>query len=586
MTDVNGAVTGVDGAENVVVTLYYLAEGAGFPVGGVDTLAALTADADLELGSVTFAGPLQAGAASDSVTIAEAAILTAVGASNDAAGRVYAVVSSFDLVDAVNDVADVTPAADITFDALEVQSADLQVSIALAEVGSIAVGEDVRVDYTMTNAGDVDADDAVVTFYWEDANGDNDVVVGSATGDVNAGATRSGHIAIDYDTLVAEVGDHASEGRIYAVIDAADAVEEILNEGNNTAAAVALTFDNPNSLADLTVYDLSISDSALDFGEDLSLRLKFGNDDATGYADATGVVLKVFDDTDTLIHTEAVGDLELGSFDYNYTFDVDFGALRAADAQSIYVTIEGAEDDLSAANDTTASVAITVDTTENLPELDITAQEINGGDHADIAVGTDILWTYAVTNSGDLAAYDVVTTFYVADDAAGLNEVAIGTDKNYTLSIGETDDNEKIYLDYEDIKQYSGKFFYARVDATDDVDESDDTAADNQSTPTQLTFAPEVADLKVNAFTTKGYDAVDGITIDYEDDKVTLKLKIENEGTADFAGASTSYYFSTNDTLELDGAGAPDGTDTLIGTDVHGLLSAGEVDGYEPFTLT
>ncbi|MGB1034743.1 MAG: CARDB domain-containing protein, partial [Primorskyibacter sp.] len=274
MTDVNGAVTGVDGAENVVVTLYYLAEGAGFPVGGVDTLAALTADADLELGSVTFAGPLQAGAASDSVTIAEAAILTAVGASNDAAGRVYAVVSSFDLVDAVNDVADVNPAADITFDALEVQSADLQVSIALAEVGSIAVGEDVRVDYTMTNAGDVDADDAVVTFYWEDANGDNDVVVGSATGDVNAGATRSGHIAIDYDTLVAEVGDHASEGRIYAVIDAADAVEEILNEGNNTAAAVALTFDNPNSLADLTVYDLSISDSALDFGEDLSLRLK------------------------------------------------------------------------------------------------------------------------------------------------------------------------------------------------------------------------------------------------------------------------------------------------------------------------
>jgi hypothetical protein len=583
--DVSGAVAG-DAASDIDIKLYFVN-------GSPATLVALNQALPTAIATLNQASAVGDGAHALETTIAWADLDAAFSNAGVMSAKLYAVIDSFTDAAGAGTIT-VVGDNDMGSATLTTQAADLQISVSLDDPSSIAVGDSVKVRYTASNDGDVLADNATINFYWAQDDGTpGRVLLNTETFDLWGGSSRNGSFNVDYDDLIDAIGSATDGGLIVAEIDEADTIEEVAFEANNTNTTAQLEFDNIESLPDLTVYGLRISDTDIAYDEDLTLRVKYGNDGDTGYSDATGVLLTVHRaNDDEVIHTEVIGAVGLGDFDYNYAFDVAYGDIQYLNGVGVYVTIDGDEDDFSAINDTTSTIVLTVDDTENLPDLEITSSTADVdvladwfGDYNNVAVGTDLVWDITVANTGDLSASKVVTSFYWFDDGAGGGSIngaydgetlnLLGTDDNHTLNVSESDTDEGITFDYDDVKAHSGKYFIAQVDADDDIRENDEL--NNLSDTFKVTWEDEVADLKINDISVRGYDDVGGKKTLSRGDDLHIKLKVENEGTADFAAATTTYYLSSDTTIDVD--------DVALGTDNHGMLEAGEVDNYEPFTV-
>ncbi len=458
--------------------------------------------------------------------------------------------------------------------------ADLSVTSFSLEDNSLEIDQDLKVNFTIRNTGDEDAEDVVTKVYWHATNiFDQDtatVVLTDEKGKIDSNESHSevGQ-RIRYEVL-SELGD----GYLFAFVDPLDSVSET-DETNNVSTGVSFTIATPVAAApaDLVMTDLSLSETDLGVRGKIQATVTVSNTgDENAYAktiyyystDAT------FDAGDIRLKSDGHGSLD-GGEDVTETKN-----LKVKDIAKAAATHAGFEN-----ND--HYILAVVDAQDRVEEgsegNNVSAQEITidwGGsfyqdadlvmnsfdlDVDDLGITGKITATVDVGNNGSTAR--AKTTYYYSDDATwDANDIALRTDGHGKLDYQDTTGDQDTKIKVKHIVQAAedhvgangGHYILAVVDADDKVNESNEA---NNVAAHQITITePTLADLTLSAGSAN--DTVD------KGEKLTISYTVDNSGELG-TRARTKFYWSEDDDFTTTG------DNTLIDTDGNGRVK-GETD--------
>jgi hypothetical protein len=191
-----------------------------------------------------------------------------------------------------------------------------------------------------------------------------------------------------------------------------------------------------------------------------------------------------------------------------------------------------------------------------------------------LQTGDDLIVNLDVANIGNEDASKVRSHIYwsATDTFDITTAVKLAEDGHGQLHAGELDGNERVKINYADIAPLGDGFIFAKIDATDRHDELDEGNNVSQAVAVNITGGPYQSDLRLSEMRVLDSSLEDG---------QSLKIKFDaiNSGDINARSVETTLYWSTDNSFDAD-------LDTILQTDAHGTLSAGETDLNERFVVS
>ncbi len=387
-------------------------------------------------------------------------------------GYIFAKIDPNDAVkeeDETNNLSDGVPITVANWTGL----ADLKIDKIFAGDTELSDGEDLFVQLHVSNMGFAEAENTRTTFYWsatDTFDAETAVKIDADNhGSLKIGETDTNEIErVRYEDIAAN-----GDGFIFGVIDADNLTEEG-NEENNVSDALAVTLETVAG-PDLIVSDFSVKSASLSYGEDLVVTTDITNQ---GESDARSVATSFYwSATDTFDASTAVlldndhqGRVRAGATEGNETEEIKFEKLAELGDGFVFAVVDDAdvvaEDDET--NNVSEAIAISV-ADEAESDLQITRLRLSQSNLED---GDDTFVYLDVTNAGQKDVWSTQTKLYWSETDRFEEESAVllDTDNHGLLRGGETEQDERTRVRYEDLEDLGNGFIFGVIgDDTQDT---------------------------------------------------------------------------------------------------------------------
>jgi len=290
---------------------------------------------------------------------------------------------------------------------------DLNLQDVLAEDNKILMateGSTIQIEATLTNPGDIDANDVNVSFYDGDPRTDGEFIDSV----ILTNLPRLGSLQASIDWQV-ESGLHD----IYVVLDPEDDIIEHEEEMNNIGYCTVTCSPDLK----IETEDISFSSTNPDEGETIQVSADVHN---IGYTSADNVQVDFYDGNPkkggTLIGSENIVLIGIGQIG---TATVNWVAPKGT--KRIYVEITHA-DDLDLTNNLDSSYPISI-----LPDLSVGKTDFTAS-KTELLEGEDITFSAIIHNIGNAEASYALVKFYTPDEFIGYDTVNVSIDGTATVS--------------------------------------------------------------------------------------------------------------------------------------------------------
>ena len=328
---------------------------------------------------------------------------------------------------------------------------------------------------------------------------------------------------------------------------------------NNCSVSVPVTVSEPpvQTSPDLTVGSPSVTDSAPDTGESITLSATVSND---GDGSSAATTLRYYRSTDATVTTSdtEVGTDAVRALAASATSSESIGLTAPATAGTYYygACVDSVASESDTTNNCSGSVQVTVSAppVQTSPDLTVGSPSVTDSTPD---TGESFTLSATVSNDGDGSSAATTLRYYRSTDATvTTSDTEVGTDAVGALAASATS-SESIGLT---APATAGTYYYgACVDSV--AGESDTTNNCSVSVPVTVSEPP----VQTSPDLTVGSPSVTDSAPD-TGESITLSATVSNDGDGSSAATTLRYYRSTDATVTT--------SDTEVGTDAVGALAA------------
>lgn len=191
-----------------------------------------------------------------------------------------------------------------------------------------------------------------------------------------------------------------------------------------------------------------------------------------------------------------------------------------------------------------------------------------------LETGDDLIVNLDVANIGNEQASKVKSHIYwSATDTFDISTaVKLAKDSHGRLDAGELDGNERVKIKYADLAPLGDGYIFAKIDATDQHDELDEGNNLSKAVAVNIQNGPYQSDLRLGGMRVQDSSLEEGQSL-------KIKFNAINSGDISAHSVETTLYWSADNSFDAN-------IDTILQTDGHGKLSAGEIDRNERFVVS